>query len=64
MIEDLHIWNSSPQAIKGYVYHEAQCAKHFRNSPDLLVAEKNRQYRVHLPEGEEDSTAEIKLGAA
>ncbi len=48
MIEDMQIRNFSPETIKGYVFHVAQFAKHFNQSPDLLGVDEIRQYQVYL----------------
>ena len=48
MIKDMEIRNFSPQTMKGYVFHVAQFAKHFKKSPDLLGAGETRQYEVFL----------------
>src|SRR3989442_3176613 len=48
MLEDLQIRNYSPHTIDGSLRYVAQCAKHFRTSPDRLGPEHIRTYQLHL----------------
>ncbi len=48
MLEDLLLRNYSPNTIDCYLRHVAQCAQHFRTSPDRLGPEHIRTYQQFL----------------
>jgi len=49
MNEDMKLRNFSPNTREAYVRAVATFAKHFKKSPQELVAEHVREYLLHLP---------------